>query len=110
MRYVPPTQPYRRSTDKGDLNILQGKVIASETQRPEEGVRVSATNKMGTFADRTAMTDAFGRYAFRLPDGDWTVKVTMPSGRTYAVSQLTVSSGQISDDQGRDIPSLTITR
>jgi hypothetical protein len=46
----------------------------------------------------------------KLPDGDWTVKVAMPSGRVYAVSQITISGGQITDDVGRDIPSLIITR
>jgi hypothetical protein len=34
----------------------------------------------------------------------------MPSGRVYAVSQITVSNGLITDDIGRDIPSLIITR
>ena len=55
-------------------------------------------------------TDAVGRFAVKVPDGDWTVKVTMPSGRVYAVSQITVSNGAITDDSGRDIPSLVITR
>jgi hypothetical protein len=90
--------------------VLEGKVVASENGQPEEGVRVTLTNRMGTYSDRVVTTDAFGRYAVRMPDGDWTVKVTMPSGRTYAVSQLVVSNGQITDDQGRDVPSLRITR
>ena len=39
-----------------------------------------------------------------------TVKVTMPSGRVYSVSEITVSNGYITDNIGRDIPSLVITR
>ena len=73
-------------------------------------MRITVTNRLGKTADRLADTDAYGRYAVRLPDGEWTVKVTMPSGRTYAVSQLSVSGGQIIDDQGRDVPTLVITR
>ncbi len=102
--------PYVRSVSKGDLNKLQGKVISSETGLPEEGVRISIANRGGAFVDRTATTDALGRYAVTLPDGDWTVNVSMPSGRVYGVSQLTVSNGQIHDDLGRDIPTLLIHR
>ncbi|APW63789.1 carboxypeptidase regulatory-like domain-containing protein [Paludisphaera borealis] len=91
-------------------NVLFGRVRERETREPEEGVRVLLSNRTNTFDDRVAMTDAFGRFAVRVPDGDWTVKVTMPSGRVYSVSEITVSNGQISDDQGRDVPSLTITR
>jgi len=91
-------------------NILFGRVRERETREPEEGVRVFLTNRNDTFEERVAMTDAFGRFAVRLPDGDWDVKVAMPSGRVYTVSQITVSRGEITDDQGRDIPSLTITR
>jgi Carboxypeptidase regulatory-like domain len=103
------TQPYVRSAKKGDLNVLEGRVVA-DAGSPEAGVLVTVENALGTFTDRVATTDALGHYAVRLPDGDWTVKVTMPSGRSYAVSRLTVSGGQISDDLGRDVPSLTITR
>ena len=56
------------------------------------------------------MTNAFGRFAVRLADGDWAVNVTMPSGRVYEVSQIRVSDGQITDSQGRRVPSLEITR
>jgi hypothetical protein len=91
-------------------NVLFGRVRERETREPEEGVRVLLSNRTRTFDDRIAMTDAFGRFAVRVPDGDWTVKVTMPSGQVYSVSEITVSNGEISDDQGRDVPSLTITR
>jgi hypothetical protein len=92
------------------FSVLEGKVVSGESREAEEGVRVTLSNRLGTYADRIVQTDAYGRYAVRLPDGDWTVKVTMPSGRTYAVRQLVIANGQISDDQGVDIPSLVITR
>ena len=91
-------------------HILSGKVVSSNTGEGEEGVQVIISDRLQMSADRTALTDAFGRYAVRLPDGDWTVKVTMPSGRTYAVSEITVSGERIVDSLGRNVPSLTITR
>lgn len=99
-----------RAPDPEVRNILFGRVRERDTREPEEGVRVLLTNRASTFEERVAMTDAFGRFAVRLPDGDWDVRVTMPSGRIYTVSQITVDRGLITDDQGRDIPSLTITR
>lgn len=102
--------PFVRSARKGNLNVLEGKVVSSETGQPEEDVRVVVANRLQTFAERVGVTDAFGRFAVRVPDGDWTVQVTMPSGRVYAVSELVVSNGQFSDDLGRDVPTLTIKR
>jgi len=91
-------------------NVLFGRVKTRDTNEPEEGVRVTISNRTNAYADRVALTDAFGRFAVKVPDGDWTVRVSMPSGRAYSVSQITVSNGLISDDIGRDIPSLVITR
>ena len=91
-------------------NVLFGRVKARDTSEPEEGVRVSISNRQNTSERREALTDAFGRFAMRVPDGDWTVSVTMPSGRVYSVSQIIVSNGQITDEIGRDVPSLVITR
>jgi hypothetical protein len=34
----------------------------------------------------------------------------MPSGNTYPVRVLTIANGQITDDQGREVPTLAITR
>lgn len=99
---------YRRQAQ--GLGVLEGKVVSGESGVPESGVRVTLVNRAKTFVDRVLTTDPAGHYAVRLPDGDWTVKVSMPSGKVYAVSQLTVSQGQISDDLGRDIPTLVITR
>lgn len=91
-------------------NVLFGRVKSRDTDEPEEGVQVMISSRMNSFQDRVALSDAFGRFAVKVPDGDWTVKVTMPSGRVYSVSEITVSNGLITDDNGRDIPSLVITR
>ncbi|MGO9600419.1 MAG: carboxypeptidase-like regulatory domain-containing protein [Isosphaeraceae bacterium] len=91
-------------------NILFGTVKARGSSEPEEGVQVTISSRTNAFVDRAKLTDEDGRFAIQVPDGDWTVKVTMPSGRVYPVSQITVSNGMITDDIGRDIPSLIITR
>jgi len=102
-----PVDPF---TPRTTFNILEGKVVSGDRGQPEENVRVTLTNRAGAFVDRTATTDAYGHYAVRVPDGDWTVKVTMPSGRVYDVYQLTVSGDRITDDRGEVVASLTITR
>jgi hypothetical protein len=91
------------------MSILEGKVV-SETGEPEENVRVTVSSRVKAYEDRRGTTDAHGHYAIKLPDGDWTVKVAMPSGRTFDVYRITASGGQITDDRGREVPSLTITR
>jgi hypothetical protein len=105
-----PVLPTSRDVRSQYRNVLFGRVKTRDTNEPEEGVRVTISNRANAYADRVALTDAFGRFAVKVPDGDWTVNVTMPSGRAYSVSRITVSNGLISDDIGRDIPSLVITR
>ena len=84
--------------------------MSSATNEAESGVRVVVANRRQTFADRVAVTDSNGHYKVRLPDGDWTVSVTTKSGKVYAVSELVVDKGQITDDAGESVPTLTITR
>ena len=91
-------------------NVLFGVVQSSSDGQPEEGVRVSVTNTSDPNRGKSTVTNAFGRFSMRLYDGDWTVNVTMPSGRVYSVSQLRVNEGQITDSLGRRVPSLEITR
>jgi hypothetical protein len=105
-----PVYDASRAFRTSSRNVLFGRVRERETRELEEGVRVVLSSRTNAFDDRTALTNAFGEFAVRVPDGDWTVKVAMPSGRVYPVSEITVSNGLISDDQGRDVPSLTITR
>ena len=101
---------YMRSSREGTLHWLEGKVVSSATNEAESGVRVVVANRRQTFADRVAVTDSNGHYKVRLPDGDWTVSVTTKSGKVYAVSELVVDKGQITDDAGESVPTLTITR
>ena len=91
-------------------NVLFGFVQTRSGGQREEGVRVSVTDSYDRRRGKTTLTDAFGRFAIKLTDGDWTVNVTMPSGRVYAVSQIRVSNGQVIDPQGHRVPSLEITR
>jgi len=105
-----PVYPQLKPTTRVARNVLQGRVIGRASQAPEEGVQITFSDALQRYSDRVATSDAFGRYAVRLPDGDWAVNVTMPSGRTYTVRQVTIGGGQIIDDQGRDVPSLLITR
>jgi hypothetical protein len=91
-------------------NVLSGRVVSGETGDLEPGVEVIVSSQTHAFRDRVTTTNAQGRYSLRVPDGDWTVSVVMPSGRAYPVSQITISGGEISDDLGRRVPSLKITR
>ncbi|MDR3634572.1 MAG: hypothetical protein P4L84_12265, partial [Isosphaeraceae bacterium] len=103
-------KPVFGSPTKLTENVLSGIVKSGDTGELVEGVPLRLTNRLRASADRALETDAYGRFAVRLPDGDWDVQVTMPSGRVYTVSRLNVSNGKIVDDQGRNIPSLIITR
>ena len=85
-------------------------MVSGDTGSLEEGVQVIVSSQTNAFRDRTTTTNTNGRYSLRVPDGDWTVSVVMPTGRAYPVSRITISGGEIVDDLGRDVPSLTITR
>ena len=93
-------------------NILRGKVVSFDSGRPEEGVSVILSSRARTYTDRPAMTDADGEFKVSLPDGDWTVKVRMPSGTLYPVGRdsLTASSGKVVDGAGRVVKEFLITR
>jgi hypothetical protein len=68
------------------------------------------TSRDNTALRRDGMTNAFGNFAIRLADGDWTVKVTMPSGRVYPVRSIRVAGGKIVDNQeGREVRNLIIS-
>jgi hypothetical protein len=92
-------------------NILFGKVESSRTNQPEEEVRVIVSSRTSSGLRREGMSDAYGRFAIKLSEGDWTVNVATPSGRIYPVSQITVTNGRIYDQrEQREVPSLIITR
>ena len=99
--------------DRRTRTVLLGTVKSEAVGEPEEGVRITLTNQSNSTINRVGQTDALGRFAIRLADGDWTVKVTMSSGRVYipeGLSQIRVRNGQVTDLQGRRVPSLEITR
>jgi len=102
-RYTPD-----RSTP-AKRNVLQGRVETSSGD-PREGVRVAVSSRTGRPIHRYGTSDALGSFAIGLEDGDWSVEVTMPSGRVYSVRQFSAANGQIIDDQeGREIPNLIIS-
>jgi hypothetical protein len=102
----------QRPTTYDVRNILRGKVVSFDSGRPEEGVTVIVSSRTRNYTDRPAMTDADGEFKVSLPDGDWTVKVKMPSGSVYPVGRdyLTASSGKIIDASGRSVKEFLITR
>jgi hypothetical protein len=93
-------------------NILRGRVISAETRQPEEGVSVILSSTTRSYSDRNAMTDAFGEFRVSLPDGDWNVKVRMPSGSIYSVGRdfVTANGGRVTDSAGRNVAEFLITR
>ena len=93
-------------------NILRGRVISADSGRPEEGVTVILSNVTKAYSDRPAMTDADGEFKISLPDGDWIVKVKMPSGSIFTVGRdyVTASSGRVTDSSGRNVAEFRITR
>ena len=93
-------------------NILRGRVVSAESRRPEEGVTVVVSNMTKNYVDRPAMTDADGEFKVSLPDGDWLVKVTMPSGKVYSVGRdyVTAGNGRVVDASGRNVAEFLITR
>jgi hypothetical protein len=105
-----PVYPATRSLRSEYRNVLVGIVRSRETDEPEDGVEITVARRDDPAIERVAMSNAFGKFAVRVPDGDWTVKVRMPSGRVYPVSSISVDNGMIFDDSGRDVPSLIITR
>lgn len=113
---LPPDAPQQREARKPVVspaalaNILSGVVEAKRTSAFVPGVRITLTNRLRTFPDRVAESDALGRFAIRLFDGDWSVKVEAKDGRDVEVKRITVSGGQITDEQGREVPSLIIRR
>jgi hypothetical protein len=92
----------------GAVNVLEGKVLREGRREP--GVKITLTDPSGVRPSLETETDAFGHYAIDIPNGDWLVIVPQRSGKLFTVSTLTVGNGQIIDQQGRDVPSLVITR
>jgi hypothetical protein len=89
--------------------ILRGRV-ESDAGSSREGVRVTVASRNALGQARSGISDAFGAFAIRLEEGEWTVRVTMPSGRDYPLREISVKDGKIIDKrEGREIPDLIIT-
>jgi hypothetical protein len=93
-------------------NVLQGRVLSADTGEAEEGVTVILSDRLQRFIDRRVQTDALGRFAVSLPDGDWVVKVAMPSGTIYSVGKgnISASGGKVLNSSGDELGLLTIRR
>jgi len=105
MRPKYPAQP-ESSLVRG---ILRGRV-ESDAGDARESVRVTAVSRNPIGLAHSGTSDAFGAFAIRLEDGDWTVRVTMPSGRVYSVREVSVKDGKVIDGrEGREIPNLIIS-
>jgi hypothetical protein len=90
-------------------NVLVGRV-ESDAGEAREGVLVSVSKRNEPGPAHTGTSNAYGGFAIRLEEGDWTVRVTMPSGRAYPVRQISVKDGRVIDNtESRDIPSLIIS-
>lgn len=113
---VPPPNPQggrERSSYKPAarrLAVLDGRVIDSATKDPVDAVEVVVSEKLSRFSDRTAKTDAKGRFAVALPEGDWVVKATLPDKKMTTGKDVTVSAGFISDPDGKEIATLVVER
>lgn len=104
-----PTFDASRPLGAAGRGILMG-AVETNTGEAREEVRVSVTSRDRLDLAHNGFTNAFGRFAIRLEDGEWTVNVTLPSGRRYAVRQISVRDGRIVDrDENRDIPNLIIS-
>ena len=63
---------------------------------------MTVVNRSNTFIRaRSGASDAFGTFAIRVPDGQWVVRVTMPSGNMQSVRSITVTDGMVVDNQER---------
>ena len=93
-------------------NVLRGVVYSADSKLTEEGIAVVISHVNGKFTSRQAITDADGQFKVTLPDGDWVVKVKMPSGAYMTIGQdyLTADRGMVTDASGRPVGQLVIKR
>ncbi len=100
---------YARVRPAARRNILFG-TVETDNGVPRSEVPVIVVNRSNTFIRHSGASDAFGTFAIRVPDGQWVVRVTMPSGNLQSVRSITVTDGKVVDNQeGREVQNLIIS-
>ena len=102
-----PTYARVRRADR--RNVLIGTVETNDGEARGE-VPVSVTNRNNGLLQHNGVSNAFGGFAIRVPDGQWAVKVTMPSGNIQTVRNITVTDGKVMDNvEGKEVYNLIIS-
>jgi hypothetical protein len=90
-------------------NILFG-TVETDNGEPRGEVPVSVTNRNNSQLQHNGVSNAFGGFAIPVPDGQWTVQVTMPSGSVQTVRQISVTNGKVMDNlENREVYNLIIS-
>jgi hypothetical protein len=100
---------YPRMRTVSRRNVLFGSVETDNGQ-PRGEVPVSVVNRGNSAVRRNGVSDAFGNFAIRVPDGQWSVRVTMPSGNMQTIRDITVTNGRVVDNyENREVYNLIIS-
>ena len=71
---------------------------------------VTVVNRNNSAIRHGGVSNAFGGFAIPVPDGQWIVTVTMPSGNMQSVRSITVTDGKVMDNQeAREVQNLIIS-
>ena len=90
--------PRMRTADR--RNVLFGSV-ETDDGRPRGEVPVSVVNRNNSAIRHNGVSDVFGGFAIHVPDGQWRVRVTMPSGTMQTIRDITVINGKVVDNYER---------
>ena len=100
---------YARVRSAAHRNVLFGTVETDNGDARSE-VPVTVVNRNNSAIRHGGVSNAFGGFAIPVPDGQWIVTVTMPSGNLQSVRSITVTDGRVVDNQeGRDVQNLIIS-
>jgi hypothetical protein len=100
---------YARVRSAARRNVLFGTVETDNGDARSE-VPVTVINRNNNAIRHGGVSNAFGGFAIPVPDGEWIVGVTMPSGSMQSVRSITVTGGKVMDNQeGREVQNLIIS-
>jgi hypothetical protein len=100
---------YARVRSAARRNVLFGTVETDNGDARSE-VPVTVVNRNNNAIRHGGVSNAFGGFAIPVPDGQWVVTVTMPSGNMQSVRSITVTGGKVMDNQeGREVQNLIIS-